>query len=1072
MERILHCTLVAMTTAALLAFPVATYGWLDTTAPDVLKVLDSEDAQFSFYNGPSGQKEWENSGGAKAQSRVKGSQDITGLKFDLSAYRGMVVQEAELHMARSSANPILSLVAATMNTDWSEGTGTGGRTVGAPCYRWRVTPESSSAFTLDNEWTFSHSDLSAITFGNFGTLSCFGFSANDTFKTYIVGSQTWVAMKMDPAVVQALILDQYGLTVTDARMHSRLGYNPTVYTKDQNETVQPQLYIKFADAPDTIPPGAVIELAATAGPENGQVVLQFKAPVDQQAPKAFGYTVRVSTTNDFAAATDVARWRIPRPKTPGMSQRMLIEDLLPETTYYFHVQAYDAAGNGGPIQSIAFTIPQAVPTPTLADSGLPTPDPTGKSVQTVLNVLRYWAASEVAKVSPSNGNIIGGSTGDDYKKANTVWDSTTNTVSLLACRNEVVGAQMLIERLGTTLNNVSVTASDLTSTSGGTIPAATCIEMFQLHYAGGYPEAAIPLATPFKTTFNIPDAARNSGGKNQSVWIDLYVPKETQAGDYTGTLTINALQLTSPLTVNLAVRISRVMIPDAPTFFVDMNGYSNPWNWGGSSTQTDLNVLRYFQVCHKHRVVPNVLPYGHTGAVQSDRVPNTMIGSGPTLHANTWNTFDRRYGPLFDGTAFTPDNQTSPYYGPGMNTPISQFYSTFHESWPILMKDSVYGFDATGLGWQYWQDLKISGILNISDLADMFATLPDIYDAFPAGYRQGLTNVMADWVQHAQAKGWTKTAFQTYHNEKYDSTTFADPVFWVLEENETGDDFHAGGWYHQAWRDGYAQANCPDVKWQFRIDISDRWGQHYGELDNRINYWVMGSGAAAWHWPHIKYRSYMLDTDKQEQWTWYSGSPSATSAGIGMARYFLQRWSQGFVGGVPYWDNFATSWTSPNDLSTIYNGKSIPGHVDAQSQQLAYEGVVLSTRIKTMRQAEQIIELMNLWAGTDGMNRERVRDAIFAKYGNGAWDYGYTGVDETKLYRMRADLIAQLETLIRAGGDANGDGAVDIIDLLMLAGSWGLTKGDPGFEPGCDFNDDNSVDILDLLTLGANWPTG
>ena len=49
-------------------------------------------------------------------------------------------------------------------------------------------------------------------------------------------------------------------------------------------------------------------------------------------------------------------------------------------------------------------------------------------------------------------------------------------------------------------------------------------------------------------------------------------------------------------------------------------------------------------------------------------------------------------------------------------------------------------------------------------------------------------------------------------------------------------------------------------------------------------------------------------------------------------------------------------------------------------------------------------------------------------------------------------------------GDANGDGAVDLSDLLDVIGNWG---GD-GSEGG-DVNGDNAVNLDDLLEVIGNW---
>jgi hypothetical protein len=52
-------------------------------------------------------------------------------------------------------------------------------------------------------------------------------------------------------------------------------------------------------------------------------------------------------------------------------------------------------------------------------------------------------------------------------------------------------------------------------------------------------------------------------------------------------------------------------------------------------------------------------------------------------------------------------------------------------------------------------------------------------------------------------------------------------------------------------------------------------------------------------------------------------------------------------------------------------------------------------------------------------------------------------------------------------GDLNGDGVVDVFDLLLLLGEWGPC----GICDDCaaDLNGDCTVDVFDLLTLLGNW---
>jgi hypothetical protein len=989
-ERSMRTFVAIFACLAVLCLPSATLAWFTVPPPpEVTTILDTADAQLSSYASPGSQDEWLNNYGGNASIRIKGAECPSLFKWALTSYKGQQVVAAELHLARSNTDIVSALVASTVNTDWTES---------LVCYRYKALAST--------EWTYSHSDATTATFGNFGTLTCFGFSASDTFKSYSYNGYTWIAMKLDPDLVYAMILDNPGgLAVTDARFHSAAtGGNPTVYTLNQNSTVQPRLFVQFAAGTDTTPPTAVGSLTAAAGQENGSVTLSFTAPSDPDDAKAFGYNVRYSTGTNFATATDVARWRIPRPRVPGAQNQVLIEGLTAGTTYNFWVQAYDKMGNATVTPaSVAFAVPAAVTTPTLADGGLATPDPTGKTVRTDSSgtLMRYFAATEACKISPTTGDIVGGATGDNYKKANMVWDAGTNTISLLGCRNEMVGAQLIVQRLGASLNGVGVSVGNLAGPAGSTIASNPNVELFQLHHVGGYPDAAIPLASPFSTTFSIPDANRNAGGTYQSVWMDLYVPQTALPGDYTGTVTVTATGMTA-VTVNLKLHVSSLMIPDYPTFLVDLNGYGNPWAFG----TVDTTCLKYFQLCHKHRAVCNTLPYGWNGTIQADRGP-TLTGAGSTRHASSWTTFDNRYGRFFSGTAFTSGQG---YTGPGVSTPITHFYSPFNEGWPVGISDVTYGFDAAGLGEAYWYNLK-----NTSQWSVLFPTLPDLYLAFPAGYKQGHMNVISDWFNHAHTNGWTRTAFEIYFNEKYSYN--GAHVFWEMEENGAADDFYADGYYHGLYREGQAASGVTDVPWHFRIDISDRYGQNWGQLNNRINWWDLGSGAAGWHWPQKKYRQYHIDSDKQEGWMWYGLGSSISGGGLGNAQAFLQKWSQGYNAGLPWWDCYQTSWGSVNDLSVVYAGGgsySVPGYG-------AYNGACISIRVKEVRQVQQVIELLNMWAGSGAtnINRSRVRDSLSAKYGTGSWDYAFTGIDETKLHKLRADLIAQLEPILLPAAPAN-----------------------------------------------------
>jgi hypothetical protein len=56
-------------------------------------------------------------------------------------------------------------------------------------------------------------------------------------------------------------------------------------------------------------------------------------------------------------------------------------------------------------------------------------------------------------------------------------------------------------------------------------------------------------------------------------------------------------------------------------------------------------------------------------------------------------------------------------------------------------------------------------------------------------------------------------------------------------------------------------------------------------------------------------------------------------------------------------------------------------------------------------------------------------------------------------------------------GDGDGDGHVDVTDLLYLVDAFGSVTGDANYNPACDFNTDGAVDVVDLLMMIDNWGT-
>jgi subtilisin family serine protease len=84
-------------------------------------------------------------------------------------------------------------------------------------------------------------------------------------------------------------------------------------------------------------------------------------------------------------------------------------------------------------------------------------------------------------------------------------------------------------------------------------------------------------------------------------------------------------------------------------------------------------------------------------------------------------------------------------------------------------------------------------------------------------------------------------------------------------------------------------------------------------------------------------------------------------------------------------------------------------------------------------------------------------------------------VQAGQAFHIRAGGLGELTGVIRidvactplSPGDLNGDGMVDVLDLLILLDAWGDCE-NPAYCPA-DLDGDGSIDVLDLLTLLDNW---
>ena len=125
------------------------------------------------------------------------------------------------------------------------------------------------------------------------------------------------------------------------------------------------------------------------------------------------------------------------------------------------------------------------------------------------------------------------------------------SAEIVAARNEYEPLRVIIHAGGQALADVRVEAGALTGPAGR-IEAGN-VKLFREHYihvfqpsyrseapTGWYPDALIPIAGGDPAAKYPAMPMRVEPGTNQGVWVDVYVPRNTAPGEYSGTITVTA----------------------------------------------------------------------------------------------------------------------------------------------------------------------------------------------------------------------------------------------------------------------------------------------------------------------------------------------------------------------------------------------------------------------------------------------------------------------------------------------------------------------------------------------------
>src|SRR5581483_1301384 len=224
-----------------------------------------------------------------------------------------------------------------------------------------------------------------------------------------------------------------------------------------------------------------------------------------------------------------------------------------------------------------------------------------------------------------------------------------NSAVLKAAKNESEACQLVVSADQGNLSGVDVTVGDLTDPNGNIISSSSIIiykEAFMnittrstIEGATGYwPDALIPKRDEYAGEVRNAFPFSVTAGRNQPVWIEVYVPQTAAAGVYTGWATVTASGQTT-VTVPIELTVWNFVLPSTSTL---KSAYSTDFHLiptGHGFSDSYLNhldlVKSYAKANLLHRMTADYLP-------------------GPQTLSGGWDTFDAKFGPLLDGTEPMP----------------------------------------------------------------------------------------------------------------------------------------------------------------------------------------------------------------------------------------------------------------------------------------------------------------------------------------------------------------------------------------------------------------------------------
>lgn len=554
-----------------------------------------------------------------------------------------------------------------------------------------------------------------------------------------------------------------------------------------------------------------------------------------------------------------------------------------------------------------------------------------------------YAISDVYSVLP-DGSVGEMSKGDlgELRQRNGHFDASTRTIRLFGAQNEEVAVQIVIPFSG----------EGFSARSGpiGDVPADRVTFSLIAYAKVGtrlVPDVIVPLdgSVAGIKSFSVPLRMRGlpeADNRQGLILFEVWIPKTARPGLHQGPVTIlQGGQEMAKLNVDLTV--FPFAIPDAPTYRLDYLSYGSPLgslqldaalpSGGEQDFKTAPAGLQAehqaYRLTLENRGFLNILPYKSQRGNALYAYP--VKGTGRNAKVVSFEGFDARFGPVLDG-------KTSKY-----GRPPACFTLAFNINYPFTMhEDPKRQFD--------FRPFKNS-------IPEGPGKHPDL-KIFEETYRE----VAQQTIAHFAEKGWTKTAFEVFFNQKPQDNNRTP---WKLDEPVEAADYKGLRYLYNVTKWAFEGAEAKGIRVLTRIDIGHWECEGFRTLEGKptacykkkdynshqaeailkpvVDRWVAGRvhvAAAQALVPRYNTAQALFDE--------YGGSGNHAThfghfAGVAWRSFFM-----GVEGTVFYKASFLAP-TDVTDDCMLYSAKG-----------LGHDGILASRRIKILRNSANVYDYLVL----------------------------------------------------------------------------------------------------------------